>query len=106
MDLGRQPRTSSAHAHKLAIFEKCAAKNDRIPDQGFNTIFTGEAPERGLYMWKVVINMWTTDLEDTICQDYDGVLYEEREQAERAAYQANAHECDNEYLDYIGVEEV
>lgn len=57
-------------------------------------------------MWKVVINMWTTDFEDTICQDYDGVLYEEREQAERAAYQANAHECDNEYVDYIGVEEV
>lgn len=40
---------SSAHAHKLAIFDKFAAKNDRISDQEFNTIFTGEAPERGNY---------------------------------------------------------
>ena len=48
-DLGRYPRTSSAYAHMLAIFDKCAAKIDRILDQGFNTIFTGEVPERGKY---------------------------------------------------------
>ena len=69
-------------------------------------LLTKAERRKGVKMWKVVINMWTADFEDSICQDYDGILYDEREQAERAAYQANAHECDNEYLDYIGVEEV
>ncbi len=49
----------------LAIFDKCAAKNDRIPDQGFNTIFTGEAPERG-FMYTLVYVMKNIDTEEII----------------------------------------
>ncbi len=56
--------------------------------------------------YKVMINLFTTDYEDTICCEYDGVIYETQEAAQRAAYQANVHECDNEYLDYISIEEV
>lgn len=55
--------------------------------------------------YKVMINLFTTDYEDTICLEYDGVIYETQEAAQRAAYQANAHECDNEYLDYISIVE-
>lgn len=56
--------------------------------------------------YKVMINLFTTDYEDTMCHEYDGVVYETMEAAQRAAFQANVHECDNEYLDYITIEEV
>ena len=56
--------------------------------------------------YKVMINLLTTDFEDTICLEYDGIIYETMEAAQRAAYQANIHECDNEYLECILIEEI
>ena len=53
-----------------------------------------------------MINLFTTDFEDTICLEYDGIIYETMEAAQRAAYQANIHECDNEYLECILIEEI
>lgn len=56
-------------------------------------------------MYKVMISQWFNDFEDIFTSEYSGIEHKTIEAANKELIEAKIHECDNEVLFSLYVEE-